>query len=335
MDYSQLLEQYYGIQTEALYSNQPIRYKAKGYLYTIINATKLTQEMLIEFRQMSLHLQKFGERGVSSFCLSKNGKFLETVEGQDFIVLRNPVKKGRTYSNMGRKLAKFHYRGRFIQEKMVQTNRMGTWRFLWEKRLEQLEGFYHRLLQQSPSDPFDILFVDIFPYYMGMAENAIQYVADTELDEDPMESDAGTICHERFRPDTWGKNDIIKNPFDWVFDHAARDISEWIRYQFWHQQTRYKAEIKQFIKGYQSIQPLTVFSWRLIFARLMFPLHFFECVEDYFMTPSPQRKKELEEQLTRYIRDTKEYEHFLASFYQLAEVPVKRIQIPVVPWLLR
>jgi len=53
------------------------------------------------------------------------------------------------------------------------------------------------------------------------------------------------------------------------------------------------------------------------------------------MTPSPQRKKELEEQLTRYIRDTKEYEHFLASFYQLAEVPVKRIQIPVVPWLLR
>jgi len=333
MDYSRFLKQYYGIQTETLYSNQPIRYMAKGYLYTIINATHFTQEMLMEFRQMALHLQKFGEKGVSTFCLAKNGKYLVTVEKQDFVVLRNPMKKRSSYSNIGRKLAKFHYRGRLIQEEITQTNRVGTWRILWEKRLEQLEGFYHRLLQRSPSETFEILFVDIFPYYMGMAENAIQYVADTELDEDPLAADAGTICHERFRPDTWGQSAIIKNPFDWVFDHAARDISEWIRFQFWHQQSKYKAEIKQFIKGYQSIQPLTLFSWRMIFARLLFPLHFFECVEDYFMASSHQRKKELEEQMTRYIRDTKEYEHFLASFYQLVEIPVKRVPIPVVSWL--
>ena len=68
----------------------------------------------------------------------------------------------------------------------------------------------------------------------------------------------------------------MKNPFDWVFDHASRDLAEWVRdYYIQHIHT-YQRGVVQFFQEYQSIERLSSFSIRLLYARLLFPIHYFE-----------------------------------------------------------
>ncbi len=84
-------------------------------------------------------------------------------------------------------------------------------------------------IHMSPLEPFEKKMIEAFPYYSGLAENAIQYLVDTELDDNPGAEDSGTICHQRMERDTWSEESLIRIPGDWVFDHAARDIAEYMR----------------------------------------------------------------------------------------------------------
>ncbi len=67
-------------------------------------------------------------------------------------------------------------------------------------------------VMNHPTDVFDQLFIESFPYYLGVAENAIQYVVDTEMDDTPQLTDAATICQERFTPLLWHQTKRLKLP---------------------------------------------------------------------------------------------------------------------------
>ena len=69
------------------------------------------------------------------------------------------------------------------------------------------------------------------------------------------------------------------------------------------------------------------------YSRLLFPLHYFECIEEYYISQSEQQKKTVEEKLERYLKHSHQYESFLSDFYHLSEVPVKKWGIPLIGWL--
>ena len=48
-----------------------------------------------------------------------------------------------------------------------------------------MEKVWNGLLFQTPEDEFQRMFIDSFPYYIGLTENAIQYLVDTEIDDEP------------------------------------------------------------------------------------------------------------------------------------------------------
>ncbi len=56
-----------------------------------------------------------------------------------------------------------------------------------------------------PNQEMEKRFLETFPYYLGLTENAIQYLVDTEIDDLPRSVDAATICHHRFRAKNMGK----------------------------------------------------------------------------------------------------------------------------------
>ncbi len=85
------------------------------------------------------------------------------------------------------------------------------------------------------------------------------------------------------------------------------------------------------MQGYQSIAPLSKFSWRMIYGRLLFPLPYFLSVENYFLSPSEASKKQLEEKLDRYIRNAQDYEVFLREFFHLANQQTG--EMPPIEWL--
>ncbi|MBS4178557.1 spore coat putative kinase YutH [Lederbergia citrea] len=328
----EVLEKYFGIKPEkSLNDGRAVRYVVNNSLYTIIPVTHMEQDALIELYEMSDHMAKYGDKRVSIFVPGIDQKYLVTHKDQDFCLLHNHNFPPSRNNNIGVKLAKFHERGKALQATITEANRMGEWKSLWVKRLEQMERVWGGLLREQSDEEFDRLFIKSFPYYLGLCENAIQYLTDTELDEAPHISDRGTICNLHFNNELWKSSMEIRNPFDWVFDHPSRDLAEWVRDCYFRNRRSFQPEVSKFLQGYESIAPLSSFSWRLLYARLLFPLHYFTCVEDYYITGSQWTKKQLEERLSRYIRDSKDYEMFLGNFYYIAYVDHK--QLPVLDWL--
>ncbi|MCJ7840322.1 spore coat protein YutH [Lederbergia sp. NSJ-179] len=328
-----ILRNYFNIQPErSIKIGDMIHYLAQGSVYSTVQVTQWEQEALIELYEMSEHMAKMGDKKVSTFVAANNGKYLITLNEQDYVVLHNHYVRSSARRNKGRQLAKFHERGSYLQAPITQLNREGQWKEFWITRLEQMEKVWSGLVREPSEERFEQLFVESFPYYLGICENAIQYVKDTELDVPRSHSDQRTICHQNFRESLWdSKTSVIRNPFDWVVDHKARDIAEWVRECYFRYQRSYQPELLRFLEGYQSIVPLSRFSWRLIYARLLFPLHYFTCVENYFLTSSEASKKQLEERLSRLIRDARDYEQFLRYFFHIASHHTR--ELPPVEWI--
>ncbi|WP_342432840.1 spore coat putative kinase YutH [Neobacillus sp. FSL H8-0543] len=330
-----LLEQQYGITVDEYFKlNSYDALRGNGFLYLIAKPGRREKEDIEELEKIAEHLRNSGDSHVPAFLPAKDGSLITAWEETNYCVLANRQSEKQQKLRLGRKLAKFHERGKTVPFKIERNSRIGQWKQLWEKRLEQIEKVWNDLLFQTPEDEFEKMFIDSFPYYIGMTENAIQYLVDTEIDDEPNVSDSGTVCHERFSETTWGTSYYIKNPFDWVFDHRSRDLAEWTRERYFRNTQTYELELNQFFTDYQAVAPLTSFSWRLLFSRLLFPLHYFECIENYYITQSEQEKRVLEEKLTKILRQSMEYERFLGRFYQSAGAQMKNLKIPQVDWLL-
>lgn len=329
-----LLKKHYGI--EAIES-MPIGHyhscKKDNQRYILIPVNHVNEEELTELDQIANHLQKNGDRSVSSFLHTKENSRILALESEKYCVLTCHQTPLRTSDRMGRKLAKFHFRGRSISFPVQKISRIGQWKNLWEKRIDQMEKVWNSMLYQHPENEFDRMFLESFPYYMAIGENAIQYLVDTELDDDPKAIDNGTVCHDRFTIHTWGEEFWLRNPFDWVFDHCSRDLAEWTRERYFHNYRTHQPDIQNFYRDYQSIEPLSSFAWRLLYARILFPLHYMECIEDYYSTTSEQQQRLLTERLESYLQHSSDHRKFLHDFYQLTEVPVRKFQIPVIDWL--
>ncbi|MFD1708650.1 spore coat putative kinase YutH [Siminovitchia sediminis] len=327
----EVLEKYFNIKADrSIRTRRYTRYVSNGLLYTIVNVTHVEQEVLIELYEMSEHMAKHSDKKVSRFVAAQEGTYLVTHDNEDFVLLQNQFHKVKPNRKTGRQLARFHYRGKQLQSQVEKLNRTGEWKKLWASRLDQMEKAWAGMSQEPPRDEFDKMFLESFPYYMGLCENAIQYVTDTELDEQPQYSDYRTITHKRFYDSLWKSEQEIRNPFDWVVDHPSRDLSEWIRDRYFKGSRTCMPDIKKFLYEYQTLLPISSYAWRLLYARLLFPLHYIECVEEYYSSSSQSVKKELEEKMSGYLRDTQDYEQFLRVFYD--SVGIKK-PMPVVEWL--
>ena len=308
-------------------------FRSGNVIYSIIPLEKLEQEELVERQKMSEHLWSLGDPSVSTFVLATHGSYVSEVDGNLFVLLANEAQQSMRIKRMGLELATFHTHGRSIDQKITKCSRIGQWKALWEARIDQLEKVWSEKLQAHPNNEFEQLFVETFPYYMVLGENAIQYLVDTEMDDTPEMVDSGTVCYERFKQNTWNGDVYIKNPFDWVFDHASRDLAEWVRDHYVHHIHTYQRGVVQFFREYQSMERLSSFSIRLLYARLLFPIQYYETIEGYVSNPQESRAHELEETLSTLIKTSQNYEAFLKSFFELVEFPTKQIPLPEIEWL--
>jgi spore coat protein YutH len=332
--FQKLLQKHYGI--DAMESAPIGHYqscKQGNQRYVLIPINQKDEEELIELDQIANHLKMTGDRNVSTFLSTKEKKQMVEIDSNKYCVLSWNEGQQRSFTHVGRKLAKFHYRGRSISFPVQKINRIGQWKKLWEKRIDQMEKAWKEMILHDPENEFDRMFFESFPYYMAIAENAIQYLVDTELDDEPHISDYGTVCHERFSSRTWGNEITMKNPFDWVLDHCSRDLAEWTRERYFYNYRTYQPEVQRFYEDYQSVQPLSSFSWRLLYARILFPIHYVECIENYYSTQSEQDQRFLMERLEKYLHGSSDHEKFLKDFFQIVNVPVRKQNIPIIDWL--
>jgi spore coat protein YutH len=163
-----MLENQYGITVEEYVKLDTYdALRGDGWLYLISKPTK-EEEDLAELEKIAEHLRNYGDQNVPVFLQSKEGHLITTWEQHKYCVLANQQTEAQRKIKLGRKLARFHERGRRVPFQIERSSRVGQWKSLWEKRLEQMEKVWNGLLFQSPEDEFQRMFVDSFPYYLGM-----------------------------------------------------------------------------------------------------------------------------------------------------------------------
>lgn len=226
----------------------------------------------------------------------------------------------------GKKVALFHQIGTAYRYEPQEISSYGQWKALWINKITQFE---QRLLKEAKanSNQYYRLVMDMLPYLIGISENAIQYIQESEADPRFHEIDQGTIVFQRYRKNLlesviWG-NQL-------AYDHPSRDIAEFIRHAFLTSNFDGWDIVKPFMSDYQEIRPLSVFSWRLIYARLLYPIHLFDCLQRGFVYQDYDRSyEELKELLNKQVY----YENYLGQFFHRLQVDYKNLDIPVVHWL--
>ncbi|ALC92690.1 spore coat protein CotS [Bacillus sp. FJAT-18017] len=329
-----MLEQVYGIKSEEYMQVESFNaFRGNGNYYFVADPGPKDEEEIEELQKLAAHLAAYGDTKVPALLPTQSGTLLAQWENKRFCLLTCQLSERKANQRLGRRLAKFHERGRFVPFQVRKSSRIGNWKQLWEARMDQMEKVWSEKIFQPSDEQFEKIFIESFPYYLGLAENAVQYLVDTEIDDDPLDSDSGTVCHERFSEYTWGKRYIIKNPMDWVFDHRSRDLAEWARGRYFHNSRTCGPEITAFLANYQEVAPLSPFSWRLLVARLLFPVHYLETIETYYSASRESDRRASEERLTAIIRKSDDYEQFLAGFFALAH-PSVASKLPRPEWLM-
>lgn len=326
--------QQYGIQPrEIMYIGEYEGFWIRNKIYVVLPVDGLEEEWLVEIKNISDFMMAEGDTSIADFVPTNQGYYVSELKNRQSILIRCNRRGGRDQEAEGTVLSLFHERGKQYTEEIKYINQIGKWKKMWERRLEQLEKFWQQKVMDRPHDEFDTLFIESFPYYLGLTENAIQYLVDTELDDEPTSFDGATICHRKYSSKYIRSHQHIRVPFDWVYDHPTRDLAEWIRNEWIDSKVNVEDNILIFLKDYEQSIPLSTFAWKLLYSRLLFPLQYFEVIERYYQVKDTYTKNELKQKLERILEDIDEYQMFLRDFYGMIRLPVEQLSIKKVEWL--
>jgi spore coat protein YutH len=129
-----LLEKEYGVKVqEHVKVNSHEALRGNGWVYLFPRPGNRDEEELNELEQITAHMRNYGDRHVPVFLSTKEGKLLTEWENIHYCVLAVQQTNNRQPQNqkVGRKLAKFHERGRMVPFQIQRLSRIGKWKQLW------------------------------------------------------------------------------------------------------------------------------------------------------------------------------------------------------------
>ena len=181
-----------------------------------------------------------------------------------------------------------------------QTSKLyrNNWRALWSEKMDYFEyqirelGLEKKVIQES------------FSYYLGLAENAISYVNNTNLKYNSFDAKI-TLSHRRIFYPNYKINFL--NPLSFIFDLEVRDIAEYLKAMFFSPMN--DEDVLEELKCFLRIKKLTLYEYHMLFARLLYPSYYFDLYE------SVMNNDDSEEKLVPIIAKNKDFELFLKEAY--------------------
>ncbi|PAV28740.1 hypothetical protein CIL05_15795 [Virgibacillus profundi] len=319
-----MLGVYYAIQAERkLELDGKDGYKQDEYVYFTISADN--REIIhMEQATLAYYLIENKYNNTALPIPNRNGEWFTAYEDKNYMVMQ--VQRDileNTYSS-GESLAHFHQIGTAYSYEPKTISSYGQWKQLWIDKLTAFESNVELEAKNHSSNYYRLL-MDVLPYIVGISENGIQYIQESEHERRYHEADQGTIAFRRYT------NDLEKTVLwadELVYDHPTRDLAECIRFMILNNKD--DNELITFLNDYQSLRPLSVFSWRLLYARLIFPIHFFDIIDRGFMFQDlEQSYSELRDILKKQVI----YEKRLGELFKNLGVDHEVLQIPVLDWL--
>ncbi|WP_184663986.1 spore coat putative kinase YutH [Texcoconibacillus texcoconensis] len=308
-------------------------FQFQGRIYILIPMKDVHGNGLPKKQEIATFLTAQGVNGIAHVQPTNDGDLTVRSEEEEFCLLVMPSLKGNGETKgaqlpnlkVANELAFFHQGGKLYVQNHEQPFDL-PWKSYWIRRLEQMENWYLHLREQSNPSEMDQLVLLTYPYVMGVSENAIQCIQDCLLDHGKESINQGmTTTHWRFHEQTWFIVQqhwmFYKLTTDFSVDHFTRDLSEWIR-DHWEKNAWEKDKwnvVQSFLSDYQQIQPLAMLDWKLLLARLMFPVSFFQCVETYYESKDEGKRELMKKRLLHWITTSKERENRIGELLQMGE----------------
>lgn len=187
-----------------------------------------------------------------------------------------------------------------------------NWIDMWEKKVDYFES-----ILQSKYDTYKIIF-SLFHYFIGMAENAILYLKETEKTENRTEYDRLVISHIRLGTE----NELYDyyDPTNIIIDHPSRDISEYLKSMFINK--NWDIDV---LKDYLKRHKFSNYGIRVMISRIIFPSFFFDYLEIMLQKNNNLDLLYLE---TRVV----EFQMFVTQIMQFL---VEEYNIPKINWIIK
>lgn len=182
------------------------------------------------------------------------------------------------------------------------------WGNLWSSKVDYLEyqiselGTTHKVARHS------------FSYYVGLAENAIEYF--NLLKPEDLTT---YISHRRLKSPLLSKD--FYNPLNIVVDYKPRDYASYFKTKFFEGED-IKKEL-QILVDKNAFSPL---EYNLFFARLLYPSYYFDALQSVLEMGVD------DDILIKYIEKVDDYEEFLRFAYDQFKTKSSMLKID---WLIK
>ena len=301
------LEYYYGLDIESIEElDGKYHFKIENQDYFFVFYNRGIEE-LEDIINVSNEMVKKGIN-VHKILINRNNSFLTKVGEYNYILF--------AVSNLNEEYDIFDMVK--ISEKLVLNNNKSNlyrnnWGTLWSEKIDYFEYQVRELSIEK-----DVV-KNSFSYYVGMAENAISYVNNTNM---KYGGDAYRIVlsHRRVFYPNYKLNYL--NPLSFVFDLEVRDIAEYLKAMFFKKDISFCLDE---LSSYLKIRHLSLYEYQMLYARLLYPTYYFDIYE------SVMNKNGDEEQLVNIIKKCDSYEEFLKKAY--LEIS-KYAKIDKIEWII-
>lgn len=285
------LEYYYGLDIESIEElGGKYHFKIENQDYFFVFYNRGIEE-LEDIINVSNEMVKKGIN-VHKILINRNNSFLTKVGEYNYILF--------AVSNLNEEYDIFDMVK--ISEKLVLNNNKSNlyrnnWGTLWSEKIDYFEYQVRELSIEK-----DVV-KNSFSYYVGMAENAISYVNNTNM---KYGGDAYRIVlsHRRVFYPNYKLNYL--NPLSFVFDLEVRDIAEYLKAMFFKKDISFCLDE---LSSYLKIRHLSLYEYQMLYARLLYPTYYFDVYE------SVMNKNGDEEELVNIIKKCDSYEEFLKKAY--------------------
>ena len=301
------LEYYYGLDIENIEElDGKYHFKIENQDYFFVFYNRGIEE-LEDIINVSNEMVKKGIN-VHKILINRNNSFLTKVGEYNYILF--------AVSNLNEEYDIFDMVK--ISEKLVLNNNKSNlyrnnWGTLWSEKIDYFEYQVRELSIEK-----DVV-KNSFSYYVGMAENAISYVNNTNM---KYGGDAYRIVlsHRRVFYPNYKLNYL--NPLSFVFDLEVRDIAEYLKAMFFKKDISFCLDE---LSSYLKIRHLSLYEYQMLYARLLYPTYYFDVYE------SVMNKNGDEEELVNIIKKCDSYEEFLKNAY--LEIS-KYAKIDKIEWII-
>lgn len=301
------LEYYYGLDIESIEElDGKYHFKIENQDYFFVFYNRGIEE-LEDIINVSNEMVKKGIN-VHKILINRNNSFLTKVGEYNYILF--------AVSNLNEEYDIFDMVK--ISEKLILNNNKSNlyrnnWGTLWSEKIDYFEYQVRELSIEKE------VVKSSFSYYVGLAENAISYVNNTNM---KYGGDAYRIVlsHRRVFYPNYKLNYL--NPLSFVFDLEVRDIAEYLKAMFFKKDISFCLDE---LTSYLKIRHLSLYEYQMFYARLLYPTYYFDVYE------SVMNKNGDEEQLVNIIKKCDSYEEFLKKAY--LEIS-KYARIDKIEWII-